>query len=206
MRGVWTRGALLAGALALWPATGAGQAAVAAPDGGGVPRLAYEKYTLPNGLEVILHEDRSAPVVSVNTWYKVGSGDEQRGRTGFAHLFEHVMFMGSQHVPVGAFDQWLEGAGVQNNGSTNTDRTNYYEWGPSNALPLALWLDADRMGNLLPVMDQQKLDLQRDVVKNERRERVDNVPYGRAYETVLAAALPGRRTRTRGRSSARWPT
>jgi zinc protease len=181
----------VAGALALLPAAGAGQEAAApAAGGGGVPRLAYEKYTLPNGLEVILHEDGSAPVVSVNTWYKVGSGDEQRGRTGFAHLFEHIMFMGSQHVPVGAFDQWLEGAGVQNNGSTNTDRTNYYEWGPSNALPLALWLDADRMGNLLPVMDQQKLDLQRDVVKNERRERVDNQPYGRADETISAALYP----------------
>ena len=155
-----------------------------------VPKLAFEKYTLPNGLEVILHEDHSVPLVAVNTWYKVGSGDEQKGRTGFAHLFEHVMFMGSQNVPQGEFDKWLEAAGGNNNGSTTNDRTNYYEWLPSNALPLALWLDADRMGFLLPTMDQAKLDLQRDVVKNERRERVDNQPYGRADEIINAALFP----------------
>jgi len=155
-----------------------------------VPKLQYEKTTLANGLEVVLHEDHSTPIVVVNTWYKVGSGDEKRGRTGFAHLFEHVMFMGSQNVPVGAFDKWLEAAGANNNGSTTEDRTNYYEAMPSNALPLALWLEADRMGRLLPVMDQAKLDLQRDVVKNERRERVDNVPYGRADEMIRAALYP----------------
>lgn len=157
---------------------------------GGVPRLTFEKTTLPNGLEVILHEDHSTPIVVVNTWYKVGSGDEKPGRTGFAHLFEHIMFMGSQHVPTGEFDKLLEAAGANNNGSTTEDRTNYYESLPSNALPLALWLDADRMGHLLPVMDQTKLDLQRDVVKNERRQRVDNVPYGKWRETVLAALYP----------------
>ena len=156
----------------------------------GVPRLRFEKVTLPNGLEVILHEDHSTPIVAVNTWYKVGSGDEKPGRTGFAHLFEHVMFTGSQNVPTGQFDKLLEAAGANNNGSTTEDRTNYYETMPSNALPLALWLDADRMGHLLPVMDQAKLDLQRDVVKNERRQRVDNVPYGRANETILAALYP----------------
>ena len=155
-----------------------------------VPRIAFEKYTLPNGLEVILHEDRSVPLVAVHTFYKVGSGDEKPGRTGFAHLFEHIMFMGSENVAVGAFDQMLEAAGATNNGSTNTDRTDYYEQMPSNALPLALWLDADRMGFLLPTMDQAKLDLQRDVVKNERRQRVDNVPYGKAFETVTAALYP----------------
>jgi zinc protease len=154
------------------------------------PSIPFEKYTLPNGLEVILHVDRSVPIVAVNTWYKVGSGDEQPGRTGFAHLFEHIMFMGSQHVPVGKFDQWLEAAGASNNGSTNFDRTNYYETGPSNALPLMLWLDADRMGFLLPTMDQEKLDLQRDVVKNERRQNVDNVPYGRFLESVLPVLFP----------------
>jgi zinc protease len=152
--------------------------------------IPFEKYTLPNGLEVILHVDRSVPIVAVNSWYKVGSGDEQPGRTGFAHLFEHIMFMGSQHVPVGKFDEWLEAAGASNNGSTNFDRTNYYETGPSNALPLMLWLDADRMGYLLPTMDQEKLDLQRDVVKNERRQNVDNVPYGRFYEALLPALFP----------------
>jgi zinc protease len=155
-----------------------------------VPAIAHEKYTLPNGLEVILHHDASVPLVAVNVWYKVGSGDERVGRTGFAHLFEHIMFMGSQNVPVGAFDQWLEAAGANNNGSTNTDRTNYFEWMPSNTLPLALWLEADRMGYLLPTMDQAKLDVQRDVVKNERRQSYDNVPYGRAQETILGALFP----------------
>ena len=155
-----------------------------------VPKLQYEKLTLPNGLQVILHEDHSTPIVVANTWYRVGSGDERPGRTGFAHLFEHLMFMGSQNVPQGQFDKWLEAVGADNNGSTDFDRTNYYEQLPSNALPLALWLDADRMGNLLPVMDQTKLDLQRDVVKNERRQRYDNVPYGRANETIWATLFP----------------
>jgi len=155
-----------------------------------VPRIQFQKYKLPNGLEVILHEDHSTPIVAVDTWYHVGSGDEQVGRTGFAHLFEHIMFMGSQHVPVGAFDQLLESAGANNNGSTTEDRTNYYETLPSNALPLALWLDADRMGFLLPTMDLPKVNLQRDVVKNERRQRVDNQPYGRADELILAALYP----------------
>jgi len=155
-----------------------------------VPRIAFEKYTMPNGLEVILHEDHSVPLVAVNTFYKVGSADEKPGRTGFAHLFEHIMFMGSENVPIGAFDQLLEAAGASNNGSTTEDRTDYYEQMPSNALPLALWLDADRMGFLLPTMDQAKLDLQRDVVKNERRQRVDNVPYGRSFEMIGAALYP----------------
>ncbi len=154
------------------------------------PRIQFEKYTLPNGLEVILHEDHSTPIVAVDTWYHVGSGDEQVGRTGFAHLFEHIMFMGSEHVPVGSFDQLLESAGANNNGSTTEDRTNYYETLPSNALPLALWLDSDRMGYLLPTMDLAKVNLQREVVKNERRQRVDNVPYGRADEVILAALYP----------------
>ena len=155
-----------------------------------IPEIGFERYTLPNGLEVILHEDHSVPLVAVNTWFKVGSGDELRGRTGFAHLFEHIMFMGSQNVPVGEFDRLLEAAGANNNGSTSRDRTNYYEWMPSNALPLALWLDADRMGWLLPTMDQSKVDVQRDVVKNERRQGVDNVPYGRSDETIYAALYP----------------
>ncbi|MGK2961396.1 MAG: M16 family metallopeptidase [Gemmatimonadaceae bacterium] len=155
-----------------------------------VPKIQFEKYTLPNGLEVILHKDHSTPIVTVNTWYKVGSGDEKPGRTGFAHLFEHIMFMGSENVPVGMFDVALEAAGADNNGSTTEDRTNYYENLPSNALALALWLDADRMGFLLPTMDKAKLDLQREVVKNERRQGIDNVPYGRAEETILAALYP----------------
>ena len=159
-------------------------------DAQAVPKIKFEKYTLPNGLEVILHEDHSTPVITVNTWYKVGSGDEKPGRTGFAHLFEHIMFMGSKNVPVGLFDKALEAAGADNNGSTTEDRTNYYENLPSNALALALWLDADRMGFLLPTMDKAKLDLQREVVKNERRQGVDNVPYGRADEVILAALYP----------------
>ena len=151
-----------------------------------VPKLKFEKYTLPNGLEVILHEDHSVPLVTVNTWFHVGSSYETPGHTGFAHLYEHLMFMGSEHVPVGMFDVWLESAGANNNASTSEDRTNYYEDMPSNALPLALWLDADRMGWFLPTMDSAKVDLQRDVVKNERRQSYDNQPYGRAYETMLA--------------------
>ena len=176
-----TIGCLIAVVLAAAPRAAAAQQ---------VPAIPFERYTLPNGLQVILHEDHSVPLVAVDVWYHVGSGNEQPGRTGFAHLFEHIMFMGSEHVPVGAFDQWLEAAGANNNGSTNGDRTNYYEWMPSNALPLALWLEADRMGWLLPTMDQSKLDLQRDVVKNERRQSYDNVPYGRAYETLAAALYP----------------
>ncbi len=174
------RAHLIAAALLLAPVAALAQA----------PRIPFEKFTLPNGLEVILHVDRSVPIVAVNSWFKVGSGDEKPGRTGFAHLFEHIMFMGSQHVPVGKFDEWLEAAGANNNGSTSNDRTNYYETGPSNALPLMLWLDADRMGWLLPTMDKPKLDLQRDVVKNERRQNTDNVPYGRAFETLLPVMFP----------------
>jgi zinc protease len=164
--------------------------ACATAHGQSIPRIQFEKYTLPNGLQVILHEDHSVPLVSVNVWYHVGSGDEEPGRTGFAHLFEHIMFMGSQNVPVNMFDVWLESAGANNNGSTTEDRTNYYEDMPSNALPLALWLEADRMGWLLPTMDLPKLDVQRDVVQNERRQSYDNQPYGRSDETILAALFP----------------
>ncbi|RUL88594.1 M16 family metallopeptidase [Tautonia sociabilis] len=154
-----------------------------------IPDLQVEKYTLPNGLEVLLHEDHAVPVVSVNIWYKVGSKDEDEGRTGFAHLFEHLMFQGSEHLD-GEYFAPLEPLGARINGSTNTDRTNYYETVPSNALELALWLEADRMGFLLPALDQEKLDNQREVVKNERRQRVDNVPYGQVQERLLAALYP----------------
>ena len=179
---VWLATAVAAAGIALTTALSLGAQSI--------PRIPVEKYTLSNGLEVILHVDHSTPIVAVNTWYHVGSGDEKPGRTGFAHLFEHLMFMGSEHVPTGQFDQLLESAGASNNGSTTEDRTNYFETLPSNALPLALYLDSDRMGFLLPALDQQKLDLQRDVVKNERRQRVDNVPYGRAEETIFAAMYP----------------
>ncbi|MGQ0642093.1 MAG: M16 family metallopeptidase [Gemmatimonadaceae bacterium] len=146
--------------------------------------------TLPNGLTLIVHEDHSVPTVATNVWYHVGSGDEKRGRTGFAHLFEHVMFMRSQNAPYPTFDTGLEAAGASNNGSTNNDRTNYFEWGPSNSLPLMLWLEADRMGWLLPVMTQEKLDAQREVVKNERRQGVENQPYGIATDILGAALYP----------------
>ena len=146
--------------------------------------------TLPNGLTVIVHQDHSVPTVAVNVWYHVGSGDEKAGRTGFAHLFEHLMFMGSQNAEYPAFDRLLEGAGANNNGSTTEDRTNYYEWGPATALPLMLWLEADRMGWLLPTMTGEKVDLQRDVVKNERRQSNENQPYGLANETILALLYP----------------
>jgi zinc protease len=152
--------------------------------------IPYTQFTLHNGLNVIVHRDTSLPVVSVNTWYHVGSKNEQPGRTGFAHLFEHIMFEGSAHVPEGDFDNLLEAAGGVNNGSTSNDRTNYWENVPSNALELALWLESDRMGFLLETMDQRKLDIQRDVVKNERRQGVDNQPYGRAFETMYANLYP----------------
>ncbi len=153
-------------------------------------RVPYSTFTLANGLKVILHEDHSLPIVTVNTWYHVGSGDEKPGRTGFAHLFEHIMFMGSQHVPTGEFDRLLEAAGGDNNGSTTGDRTNYFEDGPTNALPLMLWLDSDRMGFLLPEMTAEKVDLQRGVVQNERRQSYENQPYGLATENVLKRLYP----------------
>jgi len=152
--------------------------------------LPFVAFTLPNGLRVIVHEDRSVPLVAVNIWYHVGSKDERPGRTGFAHLFEHVMFEGSANVPEGKFDELLEAAGGNNNGSTSVDRTNYWETVPSSALELALWLEADRMGWLLPAMTQEKLDGQREVVKNERRQSYENRPYGLAWERILAELYP----------------
>jgi zinc protease len=146
--------------------------------------------TLPNGLTLIVHEDHSVPRVVTNVWYRVGSGDERPGRTGFAHLFEHLMFMGSENAAYPAFDRMLEGAGASNNGSTTEDRTNYYEWGPSNSLPLMLWLEADRMGWLLPTMDSAKVDAQRDIVKNERRQSYENQPYGMAADILPPALYP----------------
>jgi zinc protease len=148
------------------------------------------QFQLPNGLNVILHRDTSVPVVAVNLWYHVGSGHERPGRTGFAHLFEHVMFEGSTHVPEGAFDEWLEAAGANNNGSTSVDRTNYYIDLPSNALDLALFLESDRLGFLLDVKAPDKINGQRDVVKNEKRQGVDNQPYGQAFIELPAMLYP----------------
>src|SRR6266852_3176555 len=150
--------------------------------------VTYSQFDLPNGLHVILREDHSIPLVTVNTWYHVGSAREHTGRTGFAHLFEHLMFMGSGHVKPGEFDRWLEAVGGDNNASTSDDRTNYWINVPSNALDLALFLESDRMGFLLDSMTPQTVDAQRDVVKNERRERVENQPYGMA-EVVLDEML-----------------
>ena len=146
--------------------------------------------TLPNGLTLIVHEDHSVPIVATNVWFHVGSGDEKPGRTGFAHLFEHLMFMGSEHAPYPQFDRLLESAGASNNGTTDSDRTAYYEWGPSNSIPLMLWLEADRMGWLLPTMDSAKLDAQREIVKNERREGVENRPYGIAEDIIAPTLYP----------------
>jgi len=155
-----------------------------------LPEIKYVKYQLPNGLQVILHEDHTVPMVSVNIWYHVGSANEKKGRTGFAHLFEHMMFQGSEHAPYGVFDRVTEGAGGENNGSTTQDRTNYYENMPSNYLETALWLESDRMGYLLASITQERLDNQRDVVKNERRQRYENQPYGRADEIARSLMYP----------------
>lgn len=150
----------------------------------------YQEFSLPDGLHVILHVDHTLPMVGVNLWYHVGSSREKVGRTGFAHLFEHIMFEGSGHVPLGKFDQWLEAAGGDNNASTGPDHTNYFENIPSNALELALFLESDRMAYLVDSMTLAKVNIQRDVVKNERRESVDNVPYGLSEETILKALYP----------------
>jgi len=178
----------LAALLALVLAGGIGVAAQApAPSPLSVP---YRLFRLPNGLTVILHRDTSVPVVSVNVWYRVGSANEKPGRTGFAHLFEHLMFEGSKHVKDGEFDGLLESAGGSNNGTTDNDRTNYYEDVPSNALELALFLESDRMGYLLDTMTPERVDGQRDVVKNEKRQQVDNQPYGKAFEEIDALLYP----------------
>jgi len=153
-------------------------------------KIPYSRYVLQNGLTVILHEDHSTPTVTVNIWYHVGSGYEKPGRTGFAHLFEHLMFMGSGHVHYGEFDRLLEAAGAENNATTNNDRTDYYEDLPVNALELALYLDSDRMGYLIDSMTLQTVDAQRAVVKNERRQSYENRPYGLANETIEKNLYP----------------
>jgi len=162
---------------------------VAAQNGDKLPPINAKEYTLKNGLRVILHSDKSTPIVTVGTWYHVGSKNEAVGRTGFAHLFEHMMFQGSKNYDSDFFTPLTE-AGGNVNGTTNQDRTWYYETVPSNFLELALYLEADRMGNLLDAMTQEKLDNQRDVVKNERRQRVDNQPYGTAFEKIGEIMYP----------------
>ena len=153
-------------------------------------RIPIDSYRLDNGLRVTLSEDHTAPIVAVNLWYHVGSANERVGRTGFAHLFEHMLFQGSAHVEANEHFELVSRAGGTLNGSTWLDRTNYFETVPANQLALALWLEADRMGSLLPAMTQQKLDTQRDVVSNERRWSVDNQPYGTWWEKLPALAYP----------------
>jgi predicted Zn-dependent peptidase len=152
--------------------------------------IPVERHRLDNGLRVVLSPDRSVPVVAVNLWYGVGSRNEQKGKTGFAHLFEHMMFQGSANVPKNKHFELIERVGGTLNGSTWFDRTNYYETVPSHDLELALWLESDRMGWLLPAMDQEKLDNQREVVKNEKRQRYDNQPYGDWDERLQAMMYP----------------
>lgn len=151
--------------------------------------IPYTKHTLANGLDVLIHEDRSCPIVSVNIWYHVGSKNEIPGRTGFAHFFEHLMFEGSEHYDKGYFPP-LQGAGALLNGSTNADRTNYWEVVPTSAFELALWMESDRMGFLLPALTAAKFENQRDVVLNERRQSYENRPYGMAPMAMLAALYP----------------
>ncbi|MEI8255880.1 MAG: pitrilysin family protein [Deltaproteobacteria bacterium] len=155
------------------------------------PTLAFERYTLPNGLEVILHEDHRAPLASVNIWYHVGSKDEPPGRNGFAHLFEHLMFQGSRHVPEDTFFLNLERIGASGiNGTTGDDRTNYFETVPAGRLNLALWLESDRMAYLLDHVDQATFESQRRVVLNERRQSYENAPYGNVYRLLREAMYP----------------
>jgi len=148
------------------------------------------EYILNNGLKVILHRDNSLPLVSLNIWYRVGSADESHGKSGFAHLFEHMMFQGSQNIPKEMHFRYIQEAGGSLNGSTSWDRTNYYETLPSNALELALWLESDRMGFLLPGLTQEKLHNQIGVVSNERKQRYENQPYGLAWEILFSSLFP----------------
>ena len=152
--------------------------------------LGFQRHTLDNGLRVVLHRDPRLPLVTVNVWYHVGSKNEQPGRTGFAHLFEHMLFQGSEHVGTNDHFRLVQQVGGVANGSTWYDRTNYYETLPSHHLELGLWLEADRMGYLLPALTQQNLDTQRDVVMNERRQRIENMPYGMAGERLHELLYP----------------
>src|SRR3569832_2068009 len=186
-----------------FPVSASAQSAVARPASAAsrAPALVvpFTQFTLPNGLHVILHEDHTVPLATVNVWYHVGSAREKPGRTGFAHLFEHLMFEGSGHVKEGEFDSLLEAAGATNNGSTTNDRTNYYIDLPSNALELALFLESDRMGYLLDTMSPERVNGQRDVVKNERRQSYENRPYGMASIELAKMLWPANHPYS-------WPT
>jgi len=152
--------------------------------------IKYKKFILKNGLEVILYKNESFPTVAVNIWYKVGSANENPDKTGFAHLFEHMMFQGSQNVPKEKHFKFVQETGGSLNGSTSMDRTNYYETLPPDSLELALWLESDRMGYFLPALTKEKLDNQKDVVMNERRQNYDNQPYGLAWEILFSNLFP----------------
>jgi len=180
--------ALLLAIAALTTSSAQNRGAAASAD---IPRIQFEKYTLPNGLEVILSPKRGLPMVAVNLWYHVGPANEEKGRTGFAHLFEHMMFQSSKHVPPDSHLRLLEAAGASDlNGTTDYDRTNYFETVPSNQVELALWLESDRMGYLLEKVDQAALSNQQDVVRNERRQSVENEPYGLAEEALTQTLFP----------------
>ena len=164
-----------------------------------VPRLPFETFTLPNGLQVILSQDRRLPLVAVNLWYHVGPANEEPGRTGFAHLFEHLMFQGSKHTPPDSHFPMLEAAGATDiNGTTDYDRTNYFETVPSNQLELALWIESDRMGYLLDTVDQGALSNQQDVVRNERRQSLENARTGSPKKRSCTCCIR-RATRTTAR-------
>ena len=179
--------AALAAAACAQPAPPASQAGASSD----VPRLEFDKFTLGNGLDVILSEDHRLPLVAVNLWYHVGPANEEPGRTGFAHLFEHMMFQGSKHVPGDLHFKTVEGAGGSDtNGTTDFDRTNYFETMPSDQLEKTLWLESDRMGYLLDDLDQGKLSNQQDVVRNERRQSVENQPYGIVEEALFHQLFP----------------
>ena len=180
---------LAALALAAVPLAASAAQKPSAPPAGAI-NVPFEKFKLPNGLTVVLSENHATPLVAVEMIYHVGSKNEVVGRTGFAHMFEHVMFTGSGHVPYGFHDKYTEGVGGGNNGTTSNDWTLYYETVPSNYLETALWLESDRMGFLLDSLDESKFKAQRDIVKNERRQRTDNVPYSRDNEVISLAMYP----------------
>ena len=188
------RAALALAALAVLATHGLAQAPAPAASADAAPKIVFEKYTLPNGLQVILHVDRKLPIVHVNQWFHVGSKNERVGRTGFAHLFEHMMFQGSGNAKEDYFT-YVEtlGANLQEggvNGTTNQDRTNYFATVPSANLEALLWVESDRLATLTDAMTKEKLDNQRDVVKNERRQGLENTPYGRWYKIVLENLYP----------------
>ncbi|MGH8078372.1 MAG: M16 family metallopeptidase, partial [Lysobacter sp.] len=189
MRAAHPRAAVLALALA----TAMGGFAFAPTQALAAPKAAvdipYEQFTLPNGLRVIVHTDRKAPIVAVNVWYHVGSKDEPAGRSGFAHLFEHLMFNGSENHPGEYFEPFEMVGATDMNGTTNSDRTNYFQNVPTTALDMALWMESDRMGHLLGAIDQKTLDEQRGVVQNEKRQG-ENQPYGQVWEKLGKAMYP----------------